>query len=138
VFATPEDIATRYGRELNTVEAATAEFLLEGATALIAQAADKDDAWADNLDPVPRLLKIITVELVCRAFPNPESLAGLTEQLGSYQYSKRFKAGTDALTSDLMLTEPEERLVRRAVHGTLSGSVPLRSIATRLTEETTP
>lgn len=112
-FATAEDIATRLGRELNEVEAATVDQLIEQATSLIAYTAGKDDEWADTLDPVPAAVKTVTVECVWRAMVNPEGAVSLMRQLGSFQHSATFPA--DAV--GLRLTRDEERIVRRTVNG---------------------
>lgn len=129
-FATPEDIATRFGRELSAIEAATAEWLLDGATAAIAQAADKDDAWAENLSPVPKILRSLCVELARRAMSNPEGLRSMSEQLGAYQHSRSFRDA--AAGGDITLTDIEERLVRRTVYGRTSGSAKVGSVLDQL------
>lgn len=125
-FATAEDVATRLGRTLTGTEAATATQLLTAATAVIAGAADKDDAWADALSPVPKILGQLTIELVYRVMSNPENLATSQEQIGAYQYRKGFQTGA---ASGLLLTDTEERLVRRVVHGRTTASVRLESVA---------
>lgn len=121
-FATSGDVSNRLGRTLTPGETTTVDALIEGATAVIAEAVDRDDDWAAALDPVPKIVKVMTVELVCRALANPNQLAALSETLGSFQYSARFR------DAGILLTEVEERLVRKAVHGRLSGSAPTQSI----------
>lgn len=116
-FASVDDIANRLGRDLSGGETTSVELLLEGATAVIANAADKDDDWATDLEAatVPRILKFVCIEAVCRALANPSSLQSLQEALGQASYSARFGPG-------LMLTDSEQLLVRREVYGTGSGS----------------
>ena len=87
-FATVPDVATRQGRTFTTAEEDSVEVLLDYATAAIADAALKDDAWAEALDPVPTILKGLTIELVGRAMANHEGLTSMSEQIGSYQYMK--------------------------------------------------
>ena len=126
-FATAEDVATRLGRVLTATETATAEMLIEAATAVIAEAASKDDAWATALTPVPNMLKFLAVEVVVRAMANPEALSRFQEQLGAYSSTKAFATATAG--GGLMLTDVEVNLVRRTVYGTLSGSVRVESLA---------
>ena len=126
-FATAEDVATRLGRALTATEAATAEMLIEAATAVIAEAASKNDAWATALTPVPNMLKFLAVEVVVRAMANPEALSRFQEQLGAYSSTKAFATVTAG--GGLMLTDVETNLVRRTVYGTLSGSVRVESLA---------
>lgn len=124
-FATAEDIATRLGEEsLSATEKGSAELLIELATAVIAEAVDQDDAWAEELAPVPTIVKALTIELVCRAMASPQGLASATETLGAYSRSETYRKD---LSSALMLTELEERMLRRAIVGQLSGSVRIES-----------
>lgn len=125
-FAEVEDVATRLARDLTAEEGAMAEMLLEAATAEIARAAGRDDAWAAALAPVPQILRFVAVELVRRAMSNPEGLKSVSETLGAYQHSRSFQ-GAD--TAGLFLTDREERMVRSAVYGTLSGSSRVESLA---------
>lgn len=124
-FATTDDIAARLGRDLTDAETTMADLLLDGATAVIAEAAGKDDDWAESLDPVPQVLRFVAVEVVHRTLCNPQSLESASEQLGAYQHSERFRAG--AAGGGLALTGTEELLVRRAVWGTTTGSVQVES-----------
>jgi len=111
-FATADDVATRQGRTFTDTEEASVEVLLDYATASIADAALKDDAWAEALDPVPIILKGLCVELVGRAMANSEGLTSLSEQIGSYQYQKSFGRDNSAAFT---LNSIERRIVRRAV-----------------------
>lgn len=118
-FATTDDIAARLGRDsLTAAELSQATSLIEGATAVIAEAVDKDDAWVAALDPVPNVLRVVTVEAVVRAMANPSGLRSESEQLGSYQHSQSFRDDGGGF----WLTTTERMLVRRAVWGALSGS----------------
>jgi hypothetical protein len=60
------------------------------AAAIIADAAGKDDGWVVTLDPVPQVLRGLSVELTVRALANPNQLSQLREQLGSYSYAATF------------------------------------------------
>lgn len=131
-LATVEDIATRLGRELSTTEAATAEMLIEAATGEIAHAADKDDAWADDLTPVPRILKFICIEAVRRVMVNPASLRSKSETLGAFQHSESYQAPAEGSGSEIHLTKREELMVRREVWGRTSGSGRAESTATEI------
>ncbi len=111
-FATATDVATRQGRTFTTAEAAAVADLLDYATAAIADAALKDDAWAAALTPVPTILKGLTIELVGRALANYEGLTSLQEQVGSYQLMKSYNKEA---TSPFILTAIERRIVRRTV-----------------------
>lgn len=128
-FATPEDIATRYGRELTAVEAATAESLILAAMGAIAFAVDKDDDWADELTPVPRIIWMVTVEAVVRAMPNPKGLRSTSETLGAFQHAEGYQTLD---TGGIALTDREELMVRRAIYGRTSGSARVDSTATEL------
>lgn len=111
-FATVDDVATRQGRVFTDAEEGSVEVLLDYATASIADAALKDDAWAETLDPVPAILKGLCVELVGRALANTEGLTSLSEQIGSYQYQKSFGRDNSAAFT---LNSIERRIVRRTV-----------------------
>lgn len=111
-FATVSDVATRQGRSFTDSEEDTVGVLLDFATASIADAALKDDAWAESLDPVPVILKGLCVELVGRALANTEGLTSLSEQIGSYQYQKSFGRDNSAAFT---LNSIERRIVRRTV-----------------------
>ena len=118
-FATADDVAVRQGRTFTAAELETVGLLLEFATAAIADAALKDDQWAAAVDPVPNILKGLTVELVGRAMANSEGLTSLSQQIGSYQYMKSFNKEA---TSPFVLTAIERRIVRRTV-GSLNYTV---------------
>ena len=121
-FATTTDVGDRLGRTLTAGEETTVGLLLELAQGVIADAAGEDDAWADELSPVPVVLKALAIELVCRALANPNSLESLQESLGQANYSARFRE------AGLFLTPYEESLVRRAAGTTTSGSALVRSL----------
>lgn len=111
-FATVSDVATRQGRTFTTAEENQATLLIELATAAIADAALKDDAWAAALTPVPDIIKGLTVELVGRAMANSEGLTSQSETIGSYQYMKSYNKEA---TAAFALTNIERRIVRRTV-----------------------
>lgn len=110
-FATVTDVATRQGRTFTSTEEDQVTLLIELATAAIADAALKDDAWAAALTPVPDIIKGLTIELVGRAMANYEGLTSSSEQIGSYQYMKSYNKDHPAFT----LTNIERRIVRRTV-----------------------
>ena len=97
---------------LTTAEENQVTLLIELATAAIADAALKDDAWAAALTPVPDIIKGLTIELVGRALANSEGLTSQSEQIGSYQYMKSFNKEA---TTAFALTGMERRIVRRTV-----------------------
>lgn len=131
-FATTADIETRLGRSFVDGEEDMATALIEGAVALIALEVDKDDDWAEDLDPVPNVLKWTVIEMVRRALLNPQAVASLSEQLGSYSYTQNFPRGAESV--GLMLSGFEALLVRRAVHGRNTESVTVRSEVDDYTE----
>jgi hypothetical protein len=129
-FATTSDIAVRLKETtLSAEDEASAALLLELATAIIADAAGKSEDWANELDPVPRVLWGLTIELVCRAMASPQGLVSATETLGARSRSESYRRD---LSSALVLTPQEERLVRSAVYGTLAGSSTPRALVDRL------
>jgi hypothetical protein len=131
-FATPEDVAARRVATFTDEDTATAAFLVNAATAVIVDAAGKTDDWALALDPVPRILKYLCVEVAARAMANPDSVRSVSEQLGAYQESVSFRDA--AVGGGLLLTSVEELLVRRAVYGRTSGSVRVASVVDDLLE----
>lgn len=125
MFATSDDVAARLGRTLTAEEQAMVPDLLEAATALVAEAAGQTEEWATELDPVPVLLKVVTVGAVVRVLVNPTGAQRVSRQLGSFQHS----AAWAAESTGLALTAGEERLVRRVVNETGSASARVGSIA---------
>lgn len=121
-FASIDDVKARLGRPLTEADEAAANFLLVGAQMFVEAAAEKTE---EQLDSFPPVLRFVTVEMVCRAMANPQGLASESETLGAYSHTERYSAEG----ADLLLTKTEELLVRRAVHGTLSGSAELASLA---------
>lgn len=123
-YAEASDIETRLrprlGREFTDDEEAAADLLCEAASAVI------DDAVGQTPKDVPPVLRFIAIEVVCRAMANPQGLISEQEGLGAYSYAQRFASGEGA---GLWLTELEERMARRAVYGSLTGSVEVESIA---------
>lgn len=131
-FATAEDIATRLGRDLTAAEGGQAELLIELATGLIAGACGKDDAWAAAYTPVPAIVKLFCVELVVRSMPNAAALESVSESLGQYSTTQRFRDA--AAGGGMALSDLEERVIRRAVFGSNSGSAKTESVATELAD----
>lgn len=130
-FATVEDVATRFRRELTEAETADAQLLLEGATAIVTVALGKDEEWVEDLVEVPGVLRIVTLALVVREMQNPGGLASVRKQIGSYSYARTFREAG----GDLLLTKAERMLVRRAILGPLVGSARAESLADELYPE---
>lgn len=120
-FASVEDIAARMARALTADETSAATLLVQIATAVIADAAGYDDGWAIMLDPVPQLLRGLTIELVCRALQNPGQYAQVTQTVGAYSFSGRQN------TVGMNLSDAEVLMVRRAIHGRTSDSAHVAS-----------
>jgi hypothetical protein len=121
-FASVEDIAARLGRVLTDLEKGAATFLLEGAQAIVEAAVERTE---EQIDPLPPVLRFVTVEVVCRAMANPQGLASESETLGAYSHTERYSGEG---VSDILLTKLEELMVRRAVHGTLSATAQTGSV----------
>lgn len=118
-FATATDVQARLGLASLTEEQATqVNYLLDAATGLIAQAADKDDTWAANYD-APASIQALCVELVTRVFVNPNAAEITDERLGQYELRQQFSVDT----AGMMLSEKEILFVRRVVWGTASTSI---------------
>jgi hypothetical protein len=124
LFCTPADIATRLGREgaLTAAETPMVEMLCELATDTIMAAIDKTEAWRAAITDVPRIVRVVAIELVTRGMANPTGVGSITETLGAYSYTTRYTVQAQANAAGLMLSPAEERLVRRAVFGTLSAT----------------
>jgi hypothetical protein len=128
-LASSEDISARLGRALSEQEeTSTVVYLLEAASAVMEEAAERTAAELEALDPFPPLLRFVTVELVCRSIFNPGALYSYQEKLGAYSYVTRYRSLREDGTSDLVLTKTEELLVRRAVNGTLAASATAESL----------
>ena len=122
-YAEASDIEIRLkpklGRAFTDDESAAAELLCEAASAVIDNATGKAE-----VDPAPAVLRFVAIEVVCRAMANPQGLASEQEGLGAYSYAQRY-----VNDGGLWLKELEEKMVRQAVHGKLSGSSELASLA---------
>ena len=121
-FATTGDIEDRLGRELTDAEVGYVTPALDNASSIIAEAAGRDDDWADALTPIPRILKELSIQMVIRAGQNPEGVALQREILGQYTKEVRFDVGDPMEGDSLFLSDVEGRLVRRVVFGRSSGS----------------
>lgn len=128
-FATTDDIELRLGREITAEEAAMAEQVIEAVTAQIVDAVDRDADWAENLDPVPGLLKTLCIEKVIVVGTNPSGLASETESLGAHSYGRTFPRVSD---NGLFLTADEQRLVRMAVYGANAATARQESLVDEL------
>jgi hypothetical protein len=119
VFAKAEDVEKRIVRPLTVAEKATAESVISTVTGLIIDCVGRDQAWADDLDPVPVALTGLCVEKAIGAVSNPLNLAAQSEALGAYSNSQTFPRSGDV---GVFLSPFEERIVSRAVYGTTTGS----------------
>lgn len=121
-FASLDDLAVMLGvgtaASLTTVQVTQAEMLLPLVADLVIDAVGRDTAWALALDPVPALLRAVTLTVVKRFMDNPSGVRSESETLGQYQHSASYTDGAHGL----MLTDAEVMLCRRAVYGKLSGS----------------
>lgn len=124
-WPTNADIGTRLARTLSTAETDQADLLIDQAIAAVADAAGKDDDWADALDPIPAALAGIVIEAVARAISAPIGVRSTQEQLGAYSHSESYN---DQLAQGLQLTPAEERRARRIIFGSNSGSATLPSV----------
>lgn len=118
-FATVSDVEKRIGRSLSEGEKGIAESAIATVTGLILDCVDRDQTWADGLNPVPGALTGVCVEKALGAIANPLNLAAQSETLGAYSSSQTFPRTGDV---SVFLTPFEERLISRAVYGTTSGS----------------
>lgn len=125
-FATVDQVERRIGRDLTATERIQTGQLLVDATSLIADAIDRDEAWAAALDPIPARLRVTCVEACIRVLQNPRGVRSQQQALGQYSHSESFNGDTATGTSGLALTEREERACRKAVYGkgTASPRVP--------------
>lgn len=122
-YATAADLETKLkpklGRAFTADETAAAELLVEAASAAIDEATEKPE-----ISEPPTVLKFVAIEAASRAMSNPGALASGSETLGVYSYSEKYLND-----GSVWLTQIEERMVRRAVHGMLTGSAEAKSIA---------
>ena len=123
-FATTSDLASRTGRTFTAAQTTTATLLLDLASELIAESTGKTVAQLDA-DDTP-ILRIVCLEIAARSMANPDGLASSNERLGAWAATKNFR------DAGMYLTDLEERLVRRAVFGSNSGSSRPTSTATEV------
>jgi hypothetical protein len=129
-FASTADVAKRRGRPLEGSDEDTAAYLLEAAQSVIEEVVERDEAAiVAEKGGVPTILKFIAVEKVLRAMANPQGLASQSETLGAHSHTERFNSGG---STDLLLSEVEERLARKAVYGQLSGTARTKSLASEI------
>ncbi len=126
MFATTDEVAARIGRDLSATETTQTETLLELATGLIADACGRDEAWAAALDPVPPTVRVVCIEATVRVLLNPRGVRSQQEALGAFSHAESFTDSPGA--AGLTLTPTEQRMVRRAVYGSSTGSAPLGSM----------
>lgn len=131
-LATLTELAVRLGRidadALSTQQQAQGTQLLGTATDLILEAVNRDTDWLDDLDPVPRVLRAVCIEVAARVMTNPAGVRTEGETLGQHQHSVSYAEGAGLL----YLTDRELRLCRRVALGAGSGSAVLESLATTI------
>jgi hypothetical protein len=121
-FATAEDVAVRFGRDLTDAETAMVEQVIELVTGMIADVVGEDAAWAAALDPVPAAYKALCIEKAISVGTNPGGLRSASEVLGAYQRSETFGDETG-----LCLTDYERKQILRVARGGSFQSVTLES-----------
>ncbi len=89
-FAGVSDVAARLGRTFTSDETAQASALLDLVALEIEDAVGQDDAWAAALDPIPPLLKLVSIQATVRAMANPAGAMVTSETLGSHSYTETF------------------------------------------------
>jgi hypothetical protein len=125
-FATAQDISARLGRALTSAEEDQIELLLEMAADAIADTADVAQALLEGLDPFPRTLWALHIELTVRAMAAPAGARSTQETLGQYSRSTSYRDPDTG--GGLFLTDREQRMVRRAVFGGDMASVRVGAI----------
>lgn len=126
-FATTDQLRIRLRlTALTSEQTEQAEQLLDQATGAIAAACDKDDDWADTLDPIPSALAGLCLDVAARAFNATPGLRSEQETLGAYSRSVSFP---DQAAGGAQLTEAEELRARRIVYGSNTASATPDSIA---------
>ena len=145
MFATLNDLALRLGvgseDDLTATQTAQGTMLLGLATGMIAETAGRDTEWADELDPVPEIVRGVCLEMVARVMEplmrNPAGASSQSKTIGSYSETTRFESGGSSagVAAGLNLTDSEALMVRRALIGTLSGSAYLPSMLRTATIE---
>lgn len=100
------------GRDLSPSEKRAARAAIESVSALVLQAAGKDEEWAEGLDSTPEAFKVICVEKAVLRLANPAGLESQTETLGSYSHTERY--GENGSHRSLALTRSERARVRTA------------------------
>lgn len=119
-FATVDDIAVRLEETaLSATAQNSATQLLAEATALICDATGKLEV--DISGNALQVCKGLAIRLVCRTMASPQGLRSASETLGVHSRSESY--GPDVMS----LTKDEELNVRRAVHGSTTGSVAIQS-----------
>lgn len=116
-FASAPDVSAVLGRPLSANETTAVATLLDMATAVLTEAASKDDAWATALNPIPTLFRAYTAQLAARALTNPAGATSSDERLGEYEnrvnYANAVGLGMSLETSDILA-------IRRIVWGNVS------------------
>lgn len=119
-YASADDVAARLGRgPLTAEQTAQAELLLELAAAAIQSETERTDEQIRAIDPLPPILRVVSLEVAVRGMTNPAGLVSRQETVGAASVAERFR---DNGGGDAYLNDREARLVREAVLGSLSGT----------------
>lgn len=129
-FTTTDEVAIRLGGITLTAEqTAQAQLLIELATGIIADGVGKTDEWAAELDPVPIIIRSVTLEAIWRVMApsvnNPSGASSESETLGAYSHTVRYGENgysAHAEVAGLGVTDAEMRKCRLAVWGRLSAT----------------
>lgn len=124
-LASLDMLAAKLGYRPEETEADRAEHLLDEASELIRDTAEKTwlAAGTNALDDVPRRVARICVAVAYRAFTNPEGLTQRSIGDSSKSYDRTAREGGE----DIYLTADEERAVRKAAGGSTFVAVTLVS-----------
>jgi hypothetical protein len=123
-LADVRDVRARVGRDLTDDEATQVQFLARMATITIYTSLSKPSAWTAPSDAFD-YLNVVAVEMVARTFANPDDLQSRSESIGNYSYTNRYNRNAPGM----VLTGPEELMIRNAVYGVNTASVKLPSQA---------
>jgi hypothetical protein len=120
------NVSARLGRVLSDQETTQVEYLLAQARAVVSQAADMTVPELEEI--AAPVVPLMVVELVCRAMANPAALMSENKTLGAFSVRRIFHPTRSAqIATSLLLTGPEKLMLRQALYGTLTTSVPVES-----------
>lgn len=121
MLATTDDFELRHG-PLAEDEEKQVEALLTDASALIeTELGELPEGWGKSDPGIPAIVTAICVQVVYRAWSNPDGIA--SEMLGEASRTYRGNNPADAL----WLTENEKRLIRKAAAKPRVTSIPVET-----------